>query len=301
MTEKNGLGRKLWKHRRLLPGLVVGRIVSPFYALANRLGASDIYVKIFRRTLARSFTRMFYLLRKNTFDQTYFMGKHVLKFPTDLWSYQEVIWDKRPDVIIETGVFLGGSTLFYSKLQAMMGNGRVIAMDITLDNMDPDLKDAANVTVLEGSSSDPDMVAQVKALISPNETVMVILDSDHAEEHVLAEMQLFSELVTADQYMIVEDGLIDRVYPLFNRGGPSRAIKRFMKQNQDFKVDHYRTRFLLTQNPGGYLLKTADISAAQSTEADNYRPLRLWLPFTQSPDDMRWLKLMGQNKRDEPE
>jgi cephalosporin hydroxylase len=288
---------KVLRHRRKLPALLAGRINAAVLAIRNTLGNSNFVVRLFRGRTVRSFNKLYYLLRKNTFDTTTFMGKHVLKFPTDLWSYQEIIFEKRPDVIVETGVFLGGSTFFYAKLQEMIGNGRVISIDITLDSVDPELFDIPNVTLLEGSTTDPQTLARVKALIKDNESVMVILDSDHTEQHVFDELRLFSTLVTDNQYLIVEDGLIETVYPLFNRAGPATATRRFLKQFGGFLVDHYRNRFLLSLSPASFLLKGTDASQLRfHAKEDALRPLRLWLPYTRFPNDLPWQRLVNQNK-----
>jgi cephalosporin hydroxylase len=133
-------------NKEKLPTYIIGRLISPIYAFLNFLGENKAYTYFFRQRKVSAFNKLYYLLRKNTFDSTYFMGKHILKFPTDLWSYQEIIFEKKPDIIIETGVFLGGSTFFYSKTLELIGNnGKVIATDICLDHADPDLYDLDNV------------------------------------------------------------------------------------------------------------------------------------------------------------
>jgi len=223
--------------------------------LHNWAGHSNFYIRRVRRPCARAFNILYYRLRCNTFDSTYFMGKHVLKFPTDLWVYQEILFERRPDVIVETGVFLGGSTYYFATLQQLMGHGRVIAVDISLDHADPDLQTMPNVTLLEGNTTVPEVVERIRSLIRPGEKVMVVLDSDHATDHVQKEMELFSQLVSDGQYLVVEDGIIKDVYPLFLRNGPARAIKQFLTNHHEFASEYYWNRFLLTHNPGGYLLK----------------------------------------------
>jgi len=261
----------------------------------NYLEQKDWFIDLFRRPLAKSFNHMFYLLRKNTFDCTTFMGKHILKFPTDLWNYQEIIFEKKPDVIIESGIFLGGSTYYFAKLLQMVGKGRLYAIDTTLAHADTDLRSMPHVQLIQADSKNPELIEFLRSQIGPDETVMVILDSDHETEHVFAEMELYSELVTDGQYMIVEDGIIDRTYPLGHKQGPLKAIRRFLDKTEDFAIDHFRGRFLLSHNPSGYLLKNGEPHEDFQTEADCYRPTRLWLPGTEFPQDMRWLDMLNQN------
>jgi cephalosporin hydroxylase len=249
--------------------------------------------------LVSAFNKLYYYLRKNTFDQAFFMGKHVLKFPTDLWIYQEIIFERKPDVIIETGVFLGGSTYYFAKLCEMFGHGRVIAVDITLAHADPDLVALPNVTLLQGNTSDPHTLERVKSLVRENETVMVILDSDHEPEHVFQEIKLLSTLVTEGQYLVVEDGIIEDAYPVFCNRGPLIAIRRFLKESQDFVPDYFRNRFLLTHTPSGYLLRVSKDRRENlkfRKAEDTLRPFRLWLPDQPFPADMSWLRYLNQNR-----
>ncbi len=262
----------------------------------NIFNSNPVYLWLFRNRIVKNFNKLYYYLRKNTFDHTYFMGKHVLKFPTDLWTYQEIIFEKKPDVIVETGMFLGGSTYFFAQLCKMFGKGRVIAIDITLDHLYPELYELDNVTILRGSTSDPETLARVRALIQPHETVMVALDSAHESDHVFKEIQLFSQLVTEGQYLVVEDGIIADTYPIVWNKGPYHAIKKFLKSTTEFIPDYYRNRFLLTHNKRGYLLKTQNkAEVIMPNYNDTLRPLRLWLPYLPAFNDMRWLKSLNQN------
>ncbi len=279
----------------------ISTFYSVYFSLLNYLGKSDLYLRLFRLPKVKSFGKLYYYLRRNTFDRTYFMGKHVLKFPTDLWTYQEIIYEKKPDVIVETGVFLGGSTYYFAKLCQMMGHGRVIAIDSCIDNADPDLDHMSNVTLIEGDTSKPQLFERIKSLIKPGEKVMVILDSDHDENHVYTEMNLFYQLVSDGQYLIVEDGNIRDVYPaLFNRG-PYNAIKRFLKERKEFVPDWYRNRFLLSHSPSGYLLKVnnenTQLREGYKNELDILRPLFLWLPGQPFSSDAPWCSKINQNKK----
>ncbi len=270
-----------------------------FLKIINLLEQNNLYIKLFRYPKVLSFNKLYYYLRKNTFDQTLFMGKHILKFPTELWSYQEIIFEKKPDVIIETGVFLGGSTYYFAKLCQLFGNGRIIAVDAILDHADPDLKNFPNVTLIEGDTSKAETLEKIMSLILPHESVMVILDSDHSPNHVYQEMKLFSSLVTEGQYLIVEDGIIENVYPFLINQGPLQAIRKFLKENSDFIPDYFRNRFLLTHNPLGYLLRVGKNHQPEitfKTQEDIFRPFCLWLPNQNFPENIAWRKYLNQNK-----
>jgi hypothetical protein len=129
----------------------------------------------------------------------------------------------------------------------------------------------------------------------PGESVMLILDSNHTSEHVYGEMRQLSSLVTDGQYMVVEDGIIDGVYPIFSNGGPLSAIKKFLKEQSRFSVDWSRNKFLLTQNPSGFLL--CGQGNQTLTEAnDLVRPLKMWLPGV--PFKMPgWSRFLNQGVR----
>jgi cephalosporin hydroxylase len=285
--------------RGKLPCFLCARFIGFVRRLTSWFTDSRFVIGLVRIPITNAFNRLYYRLRKNTFDSTYFMGKHLLKFPTDLWTYQEIIWDKRPNVIVETGVFLGGSTYFLATMANMICGGRIIAVDITLDHVDADLYKLPNVTLLEGDSSNPETLSRIRSLIRSDETVMVVLDSDHATEHVYKEMKLLSEIVSPGQYLVVEDGIVDRVYPPFCNNGPIKAIKRFLSSNAEFSIDYYRSRFLLTQNPMGYLLRgtgSAEEALLDVTYLDCFRPAYVWLPHTPPPSAARWFASLNQNK-----
>lgn len=185
---------------------------------------------------------------------TYFLGKKIFKCPNDLWIYQEMLWETRPDVIIECGTFHGGSALYYAKLFDIMElNGKIITIDV--DPM-PDMPVHNRITYLHGSSISPEIVEKVKELIKEKEKVMVILDSDHSRDHVLKELQLYSGFVSKDCYLVVEDSNINGhpVYSGFGQGpGPMEALDEFLPQHPEFEVDKSKEKFLMSFNPNGYL------------------------------------------------
>jgi cephalosporin hydroxylase len=181
---------------------------------------------------------------------TYWLGRAILKYPLDLWVYQEILFSTRPDVIIETGTLVGGSALYLACICDLIGNGRVISIDIAERN---DLPSHPRIVYLTGSSVAPEVVDRVKEEITDAERVMVILDSDHHKEHVLGELQAFGPLVTRDCYLIVEDTPAAKMFEEYVAGGPAEAIDEFLESTDSFVVDPSCEKFLMTANPGGYL------------------------------------------------
>ncbi|MFX0133418.1 MAG: CmcI family methyltransferase [Candidatus Hodarchaeota archaeon] len=184
---------------------------------------------------------------------TFYFGIRIEKYPSDLWIYQEIFYEMKPDVIIECGTADGGSTLFIASLCDLLGNGKVISIDIEDKQGRPKHK---RILYLHGSSTSEEIVKKVKNLIKDGEKVMVILDSDHHKEHVLNELKIYSKLVTEGNYLIVEDTNINGhpVMPKFGPG-PTEAVKEFLKENKNFFIDKSREKFLWTANPNGFLRK----------------------------------------------
>ena len=200
-------------------------------------------------------TRMFHMCYYNSriWENTFWHGHQILKCPMDMWIYQELIWKIKPDYIIETGTFRGGSALYYSHLFDLQGQGEVITIDVMER---PNRPEHDRIHYLIGSSSDAEIFSQVQSMIGENKKVMVVLDSDHSRDHVFKEMQLWHSMVSKDSYMIVEDSNVNGypVRPDFGPG-PMEAINDFLQINNMFEIDNSQEKFLMTQNPRGYLKK----------------------------------------------
>jgi cephalosporin hydroxylase len=173
-----------------------------------------------------------------TWTSTYWRGARTLKLPMDLWIFQEIIFETKPDVIVEAGTFQGGSALYMASLMDMIGKGRVITIDIEEFPAKPRHD---RITYLLGSSTSDEIVAKVRSLIGKDETVMVVLDSDHHAEHVLNELRIYGDMVTVGNYIIAEDTNVNGhpVKPEFGPG-PWEAVQTFLKENQNFAVDSKR-------------------------------------------------------------
>lgn len=193
-----------------------------------------------------------YVVGKTPFN-TFWLGVLTRKCPTDFWIYQEIIFELKPDVIIECGTAHGGSALFLASMCDLVNNGKVITIDIADMKGRPKHK---RIKYLHGSSISAAIVEQVKKLVTPKDKVMVILDSDHRKAHVLNELKIYGELVTKGSYLVVEDTVLNGhpVYPEFGPG-PMEAVEEFLEGNKAFVADGDKEKFYLTFNPRGYLRK----------------------------------------------
>ena len=205
---------------------------------------------------AEEFHRLFYetaYAKGDEWNPKWF-GVAALKCPFDLWIYQEIIHETRPDLVLETGTARGGSALFLASIFDLLGGGEVVSIDIVRR---PEWPTHPRVTYLTGSSTSPAVLEQVTERAAKASRVMVILDSDHKKDHVLAELKAFSPLVSPGSYLIVEDTNINGhpVFPGFGPG-PSEAVDEFLAGTDRFVRDLARQRFFVTFNPGGYLRRT---------------------------------------------
>jgi cephalosporin hydroxylase len=172
-------------------------------------------------------------------------GLPILQLPEDLVRMQEVIYHLKPQVIIETGIFHGGSMVFYaSLLEALGGEGRVIGIDLEIL---PSVREkiaahplSKRITLLEGSSTDLAIVEQVKRLVGLAAPVLVVLDSDHSKQHVAAELELYASVVTPGSYMVATDGYmkdiwdVPRALPEWKMDNPYEAAREFAPRHPEF-------------------------------------------------------------------
>jgi cephalosporin hydroxylase len=207
----------------------------------------------------RQFHRLYYGDELRTWQSTTWAGIPILKCPLDVWIYQEIIWKTRPDLIIETGTFNGGSALYMANLLDMIGSGRIITVDIEdvpERPQHPQHPQHPRITYVRGSSVDPVVVASMTHAAESAGRVMVILDSDHSELHVTAELAAYSPLVSKGCYLIVEDTNVNGHPAGESFGpGPMEAVIAFLRGNREFVVDRNCERLHLTFNPNGYLLR----------------------------------------------
>jgi cephalosporin hydroxylase len=207
----------------------------------------------FENEVVRSFHDLYCQNGKRTWRSTLWLGIRVLKCPLDLWVYQEILFapESRPDLIIETGTARGGSAYFLACMCDLIGSGRVITIDINVSKV----PEHPRITYLTGSSTAPEILARVHESMEPGERVMVLLDSDHTKEHVLAELHAYSPLVTQGNYLVVEDTNWNSWRGRFDPG-PLEALREFLAHDNRFTVDRTKEKFFMTFHPTGYLLKT---------------------------------------------
>ena len=184
------------------------------------------------------------------------LGTQALKNPLDLWVYQELIAETRPDLIVETGTWRGGSALFMASICDLRGEGEIVSVDI--EPVREDYPQHPRITYLAGrSSTDPEVVEEIRARAEGRRT-LVILDSDHSQEHVEYELAAYAPLVPVGCYLVVEDSNIGQIREDL-MPGPLQAIETFLASTDEFEIDRSREKFLITFNPSGYLrrVKTA--------------------------------------------
>lgn len=207
------------------------------------------------RQIVENFHRLYYdsHLFGKTWVDTSWLGVPTQKCPMDMWVYQEIIHDLRPDVIVECGTLHGGSALFLASMCGLVGNGRVVTIDVGIKEERPAHD---RITYLHGSTTDAEVVERVRGMIGEGETVLVLLDSDHARDHVLSEMRAYGPMVTRASYLIVEDTCVNGHPVLPEHGpGPMEAVEAYMQEAKDFVVDRTMEKHYLTFNPKGYLRK----------------------------------------------
>lgn len=208
-------------------------------------------------------------------------GLPIIQLPPDVLVTQEIVWDVRPDVIIETGVARGGSLTFSASLLAMLDAAeatgrtpatttrRVIGIDIEIRPHNRQTLEshpfAKMIQLVEGSSVAPEIVAKIRDCVRPGERVLVILDSNHTHDHVLAELDAYAGLVTSGSYCIVQDTGIETAAPgsfpdrSWGPGNsPLSAIAAWLPGHAEFVVDSAIDHKLqISSSPGGYLRRVA--------------------------------------------
>lgn len=185
-------------------------------------------------------------------DQKYpytfsWFGRPVIQLPEDMIRLQEVLYRVKPDVVIETGVAHGGSLVYYASLLKAMGRGRVVGIDIEIRPHNRAAIEshelASLITLVVGSSTERAIVDQVRALVRPGETVLVILDSNHTKAHVAGELEAYAPLVTAGSYIVATDGVMKDVHdvprgnPEWTWDHPTAAAAEFAQRHPEFVLE----------------------------------------------------------------
>jgi len=199
------------------------------------------------------------------------MGRPIIQYPQDMIAMQEIIWDVKPDMIIETGIAHGGSLIFSASMLTLLEacgeieNGKVLGIDIDIREHNKKAIEehpmSKNVTMFEGSSIDDEMIQRVHEFAKQGKRILVCLDSNHTHEHVLAELRAYASLASVGSYCVVFDTIIedmpDDSFPDRPWGvgdNPKTAVWEYLKENDNFIIDKdIENKILITVAPDGYL------------------------------------------------
>ena len=225
-----------------------------------------------------------WLRKANTLRYSYhfnFLGRPIIQYPQDMIAVQELIWTVKPDLIIETGIAHGGSLILSAASLALLDLNEAVQQGKTLDplnserlviGVDIDIRELnrreienhflfSRIKLVQGSSTDPKIINEVKELSKPFKTVMVLLDSNHTKEHVLNELLAYTPLVSQNSYCIVFDTVIEdlpdenwvnRQWGVGNN--PKNAVHEFLKFNSNFEIDRdFQNKLQITVAPDGFL------------------------------------------------
>lgn len=220
-------------------------------SLPRRLAHRLVRARRSRRTqrVLDGYAQAFFAVPEQTWGNATWRGVPVYKPPSDLWVYQEIVHEVRPDLIVETGTLRGGSTRYFADLLSLQGDGTIVSVDIEARERPAHPR----IEYLTGSSVAPEIVERIHALAEGKRT-LVVLDSLHTADHVLAELRTYASIVSPGSYLIVEDTLLDDPrYDADHGPGPGRAVEQFLAEDDRFVVDRSREKFLHTFHPGGYL------------------------------------------------
>ncbi len=221
--------------------------------------------------------RMDFVRYRYTYNFTW-LDRPIIQLPEDIVMMQELIWQTKPDVVVETGIAHGGGLILHASILQLLGGDRfVIGVDIDIRDHNREALEQhplyGKLRLIEGSSTDPDIVEQVKSLCAGFARVMVLLDSNHTHEHVLAELRAYHELVGEGLYLVVmdtaiedlpDDTFLDR--PWNKTNNPKTAVWEFLEENDRFMIDRQiEDRLMFTVAPDGYLRCTKDAGSKELT------------------------------------
>jgi len=181
------------------------------------------------------------IMQDRIMNQTTYFGVRALQSPTDYWVYQEIIFETRPDVIIEIGNASGGSALALAHICDLLDHGRLIGLDLSHAGIPERVKRHPRITLIEGDACES--FGQVARLISGDERVLVIEDSSHTYENTLNVLRRYSGLVKKGDYFIVEDGICHHGLPIGPKPGPFEAVETFVNENSEFELDRKQRVF----------------------------------------------------------
>jgi cephalosporin hydroxylase len=236
-----------------------------------RIGANAENTELIE--IASSFT-------KASFEPKYsynfsWLGRPIIQYPQDMVAMQELIWSIQPDLIIETGIAHGGSLIFSAsmlELNAICGGSQdadVVAVDIDIRLHNREAIEShpmsKRISMIQGSSIDPEIVDRVKAKTAGKQKILVFLDSNHTHEHVLAELEAYAPLTSIGSYCVVFDTLVEDLpadmfgnRPWGPGDNPKTAAREYLKSHPEFEIDKsIQHKLLITVAPDGYLKRVS--------------------------------------------
>jgi len=212
-------------------------------------------------------------------------GRPIIQYPQDMVAMQELIWQIKPDLIIETGIAHGGSLIFSASMLAMLdmcdaiesgttinpneSKRKVLGIDIDIRQHNREAIEAhpmvSRIQMVQGSSIAPEIIEQVKAVASNYKTILVCLDSNHTHDHVLAELEAYAPLTSVGSYCVVMDTLVEdmpkEMFPDRPWGpgdNPKTAVWKYLETHKEFEIDKsIQHKLLITVAPDGYLKRIA--------------------------------------------
>jgi cephalosporin hydroxylase len=205
---------------------------------------------------------------KNKYSYNFsWMGRPIIAYPQDMLAMQEIIWEIKPDLIIEAGIAHGGSLVYYASLLELIGSeGLVLGLDIDIRKHNRDLIEThpmmKRIKMIEGDSTSQEIANQVYEIAKDKKRILVCLDSNHTHDHVLKELQLYAHLTTIGSYCVVFDTVVEDMPSDWDWGArswgvgnnPKTAVFEFLKTNDNFKIDKdIDHKILISVAPDGYL------------------------------------------------
>jgi len=192
------------------------------------------------------------------------MGRPIIQLPQDMMAMQEIIWQVKPDLVIECGIAHGGSIIYYASLLELQGHGEVLGIDLDIRPHNREAIEshpmAKRIQMIEGSSIDEATAQKVRA-IAEGKKVILVLDSNHTHDHVLEELRLYAPLVSVGSYCVVMDTVVEDMpadffpdRPWGHGDNPKTAVWKYLEENKDFEIDRQmQNKLLITVAPDGYL------------------------------------------------
>lgn len=211
----------------------------------------------YRRRLVEEFHRYYYM--SGPWQRTTWLGVQAKQCPMDIVVLQEIVWETRPDLVLELGTMFGGTARLFASVFDALGHGEVLCVDIDVSPAQPEVREHPRVALIEGDTRSADIREEVYRR-AEGKRVMLYHDADHTRAGVLGDLRAYADLVTPGCYAVVADSNLNG-HPLkwqswlWDPGthGPFEAVQDFLGERDDFEIDRSREHHLLTFNPSGYL------------------------------------------------